>query len=149
MDGYIDNLYVTKELYTAIFSPVCAKYKITMTEMLVLLFLSKSAEYDTASNIVEKLKIAKSHISASVRDLEERGYLQGSYAGHNRRTIHLRLCEEALPIIQEGKQAQNQFLSVIGQGFTEEDLHTITGYIQRMNNNANDYLRKQPANKRR
>lgn len=140
MDSMIETLYVNKGLYSTLFFPVCAKYKLTMTEMLVLLFLSQNTQYDTASDIVEKLKITKSHVSASVRDLEERGYLRGSYAGRNHRTIHLRLCGGADEIVQAGKAVQQQFLSVIGRGFTDEELRTLGCYIRRINENAKDYL---------
>lgn len=119
-----------------------------MAEMLVLLFLSKNAGSDTASDIVNKLKITKSHVSASVRDLEERGYLQGSYEGRNHRTIHLQLCDTASEIIREGKKVQEKFLSVISRGFTREEIDTIAGYIQRMNDNANDYMRESFHSKR-
>ena len=148
MEDIIDNLYVNKEVYSALFIPVCTKYKMTMTEMLVLLFLSKSAKYDTASDIVEKLKITKSHVSASVRDLEERGYLQGNYIGRNHRTIHLQVCDNAMEIIREGERVQEEFLSVISRGFTEEEIKTFASYIRRMNDNANDYLREQLDSKR-
>ena len=39
MDGIIENLYVSRELYSVLFGPICSKYKLTMTQMLVLLFL--------------------------------------------------------------------------------------------------------------
>lgn len=148
MEGIIDNLYVNKELYSALFIPVCAKYKMTMTEMLVLLFLSKNAKYDTASDIVNKLKITKSHVSASVRDLEERGYLQGNYEGRNHRTIHLQLCDNASEVIREGKRVQEEFISVLTRGFTEEDIKVFTSYIRRINENANIYLNQQLITKR-
>lgn len=149
MDGIIDNLYVNRELYSALFDPVCAKYKITMTEILVLLFLSRNAKFDTASDIVDKLKIAKSHVSASVRDLEERGYLRGNYVGSNRRTIHLQLCDNAMEIIREGKKMQEKFLSIISRGFTEEEIRIFASYIRRINDNANDYLQEQFQSRRR
>lgn len=148
IEGIIDNLYVNRELFSALFFPVCAKYKMTKTEMLVLLFLSNDSEYDTASHIVNKLKITKSHVSASVRDLEERGYLHGSYEGHNHRTIHLQLCGNAAEIIREVKKAQNEYLSVISHGFTEEERKTLESYIKRMNDNANRYLKEQNNTKR-
>lgn len=148
MYGIIDNLYVNRELYSALFIPVCAKYKITMTEMLVLLFLSRNAKSDTASDIVDELKIAKSHVSTSVRNLEERGYLQGSYVGRNRRTIHLQLCDNAMEIIREGKKVQEKFLSIISRGFAEEEIRIFASYIRRINDNANDYLQEQLNSKR-
>ena len=140
MDGLIESLYVNKELYSALFEPVCAKYKLTKAEMLVLLYLGKNSCHDTASDIVDRLKITKSHVSASVRDLAERGFLQGTYVGRNHRTIHLQLCENAEEVIREGRQVQEKFLDVVSRGFSEEEKNQIKGYIQRMNHNANEYL---------
>lgn len=149
MDGYIENLYVNRELYSVLFEPVCSKYKLTLTEMLILIFLSKNTEYDTASDIVEQLKITKSHVSASVRDLSERGYLEGGYEGHNHRTIHLRLCDRSMSVIREGEHVQDKFLTVVSQGFTEEEKIRLKNYIQRMNHNANQYLKACDNIKRR
>lgn len=141
MDGYIENLYVNRELYSVLFEPVCSKYRLTLTEMLILLFLSKNTGCDTASDIVDQLKITKSHVSASVRDLSERGYLEGNYEGHNHRTIHLRLCDSSMSVIREGQEVQEKFLTVISQGFTEEERIRLKNYLQRMNENANKYLK--------
>jgi MarR family transcriptional regulator for hemolysin len=143
MEGIIDSLYVNRELHSELFIPICTKYKMTKTELLVLLFLSENSEYDTASHIVKELKIAKSHVSASVRDLEERGYLQGSYEGDNHRTIHLRLCSNAAEIISAASKAMDEYLSIIWRGFTEEEVKTLEKYIRRINDNANDYLIEQ------
>ncbi len=148
LESMIDSLYINRGLYYALFVPVCSKYKLTMTEMLVLLYLAKNQQCDTASGIVDRLKITKSHISASVRDLEERGYLQGSYMGHDRRTIHLRLCDEAAKIVREGNQVQQEFLSVVSRGFSEEEIKTFGGYLERINANVEDYLQNQLHSKR-
>ncbi len=140
MDVIIDNLYVSRELYSVLFDPICAKYQLTKTEMLVLLFLAKNQCYNTATDIVEKFKLTKSHVSASIRDLSERGYLRGSYEGNNHRTIHLQLCEAAGEIIRAGRQMQEEFLEIICKGFTEEEKKTLQSQIARINDNANGYL---------
>lgn len=142
MDGIIENLYVSRELYSVLFGPICSKYKLTMTQMLVLLFLSKDGRGDTASDIVERLKIAKSHVSASVHDLEERGFLRGSYEEHNHRTVHLHLCGNSDEIVREGRRVQEEFISVLSSGFTDEEKKSIISYIKRMNENANGFLRE-------
>lgn len=59
MDGIIENLYVSRELYSVLFGPICSKYKLTMTQMLVLLFLSKDGRGDTASLILWSGQICK------------------------------------------------------------------------------------------
>ena len=142
MDGILENMYVNRELQALLFGSVCAKYGLTRTEMLVLLFLGKDVCHDTATDIVQKLKITKSHVSASVRDLEERGYIRGFYEGKNRRTIHLQLCDKAEDIIKAGQTVQDEFLSVIFSGFSEEEKNILRGYMQRMTENANEFLTK-------
>lgn len=143
MDSIIENLYVSRELQTLLFGSVCAKYGLTRTEMLMLLFLGKNVRCDTATDIVQKLKITKSHVSASVRDLEERGLVKGCYEGNNHRTIHLQLCDDAEDIIKAGETVQDKFLSVICQGFSDEEKDVLRGYLQRMTENANEFLKKQ------
>lgn len=148
MDGIIDNLYVNRELYSAMFVPICAKYNLTMTEMVVLLFLAKNAGFDTASDIVKNLKIAKSHVSVSLRDLEERGYVEGCYKGKNHRTIHLKLCENSFKIIEDGKNVQKEFIDVLLKGFSVDEKSSLKSYIKRINDNANNYLHEQLTLKR-
>lgn len=149
MDGVIDYLYVNKGLYSALFEPICEKYSLTMTEIHVLLFLANKRGCNTASDIVEKLKIAKSHISASVRDLSERGYLLGQFEGNNHRTIHLQLCDSADEVVREGVRVQQEYISVISRGFNEEEKSIFRKYISRINDNANEYLCNLKENSKR
>ena len=98
-----------------------------MTEMVILLYLDKHGPGGTAADIVERLKITKSHISTSVRDLTQRGYLRGSHAGNDHRAIHLRLCGEAGQVAREGRRVQEEFLRVLLDGFdgAERELKAI------------------------
>lgn len=140
MNTILENLYITKELHSSIFSPVCSKYNLTLAEILVLLFLANNREYDSAKDIVKRLKIKKSHVSLSIRELEERGYLKGGYEGSNRRTIHLHLCDKSDGIIEDARDAQKKFLSILERGFSEEEVRHFNNYIRRVNENINDYL---------
>lgn len=141
MKSIFENLYANKDLQASLFSSVCSKYHLTLTELLVLLFL-KNDSRNTATDLAGKLKIAKSHISASIRDLEERGYLTSRYEGNNHRSIHLSLCDNAKDIIQSGEEIQAKFISIICKGFSETEKQRLKGYIQRMTANANEYLEK-------
>ena len=143
MDGIINNIYVNRELYSALFEPICAKYNLTMTEILVLLFLAKNTGFDTARDIVNNLKIAKSHVSVSLRDLEERGYVEGCYKGENHRTIHLKLCNNSMKIIEDGENVQKEFIDVLLNGFSVDEKSSFKSYIKRINDNANSYLHEQ------
>lgn len=142
MNHIFENMYANRELHSVLFGAVCEKYDLTLSEMLVLIFLDKNRNSDTATEMVDKLKLAKSHVSASVRDLEARGYIKGSYGEKDRRTIHLRLCDKSTEIIRAGEHIQEEFLSVLCHGFSEQELGTLKNYMQRMTGNVNEYLCK-------
>ncbi|MGM9650569.1 MAG: MarR family winged helix-turn-helix transcriptional regulator [Faecousia sp.] len=145
MNGILKSIYVGRELHTLLFAPVCRKYGVTLTEILILLYLSSGDGRDTATDIVEGLKLAKSHVSVSVRNLEARGYLTGSYAENNHRTIHLRVCPAAEALLAESSRVQSRLLAVTQQGFTEEERAMLDDYIRRMTENMNLYLQTSEA----
>lgn len=140
MDKAFEVMCVNRELHSVLFAPICSKYNLTHTEMVVLLFLKEHAGGDTAADIVDCLKYAKSHISTSVRDLMERGLLKGSYEGRNHRSIHLQLCESAERIVAEAQKVQKQFLAIVYTDFSREEKKTLEKLLIRMVENANVYL---------
>ena len=143
MEHFFENVYVNKGLLATVFDPVCEKYHITLTEMMILLYLKNHHNITTAKDIVHKLKIAKSHISTSIHNLEIRGFIKGAYDEHNRRIIHLRLCECANVVIEEGERCRDIYTSIILQDFTEDEISLLKSYIQRIISNANSHLEKQ------
>lgn len=149
MNILMENLYASRELYSVLFSPICLKYQLTSTELLVLLFLANNTQFDTAKDIVNKLKITKSHVSLSVHALEERDYLKCSHQGHNLRTIHLQLCNNAKEIVADARLMQNRFQEILSQGFADEEFAAFTGYLQRMTDNINTYLKDTSTGKER
>lgn len=142
MDTLFRSLYINRELHTILFEPVCRKYGLTLTEIHVLLFLSEHEENNTAKDIVGHLKIAKSYVSSAVRILEERGYIEGCHEGNDRRSVHLHLRENAKEIIQESLKIQKNFLNVLVQGFTEEELENMRKNIRRMIDNTEQFLKE-------
>ena len=61
-----------EKLYSALFSPLLERCGLTQLEADILMFLANNPEYDTARDIVEKRRLAKSHVSVGVDALAER-----------------------------------------------------------------------------
>lgn len=139
MNTILKNLYVSRELNSLLFNPICSKYDLTLAEIIVLIFLEDNCECDTAKDIVENLKIAKSHVSASVKNLERRGYLKGFYEENNHRTIHLRLCQSSFDVLDDAHSIQKQFITLLKQEFSEEELNNFKLYLQRVAKNISAY----------
>ena len=89
----LEQQNAVKTLYSEFVSPVCAKYGLTRIELDILLFLANNTRYDTATDIVEVRFLAKSQVSAAIKNLEARGCLRREYQLENRKTAHLRLCD--------------------------------------------------------
>lgn len=140
MQSITENIYVNRDLQNELFNSVCSKYGLTRMELLILLFLANNAG-NTATDIVERLRVAKSHVSASVRDLEEQGYIEPVFEGNDHRAVHLKLREKADQIIKEGERVQEKFVSIVCKGFSERERAMLKDFILRMNYNVIEYFK--------
>ncbi|MGN0802445.1 MAG: MarR family winged helix-turn-helix transcriptional regulator [Candidatus Faecivicinus sp.] len=116
-----------KRAYDQAMEPVCARHEITRMELDVLLFLANNPGHDTAAELVSLRGLTKSHVSAAVASLTERGLLTGSHRGGNRKTIHLAPLPAAQAIIADGCAAQQRLHAALLQGFTPAERALLQG----------------------
>ena len=138
-----ESFSLGQELYDRVTGPVCRQYGLTRTEFHILMFLANNPQFDTATDIVEKRHISKSHVSVSVRSLQERGFLTGTYRDGNRRTVYLKLNESAGPAVADGRAAQRAFGAVLLRGFSPEEGKQMYTFALRIRDNAADYLEEE------
>ena len=136
LTGFWDSLSILKRLYSQMLEPVCAQYGVTRMELDILLFLANNPSYDTATDIVNRRQLTKSHVSVSIKNLEQLGFLERTYAPENRKTAHLKLLPASAPVIARGKEVQNQFFSITFQGFTKRQIQTAASGFRRIADNA-------------
>ena len=108
MFSIIDNIYASKGLYQELLGPVCKKYNLTDSEVVILLFL-KGNDGDTATDIVLRQRLKKSVVSVSLKDLLDRGLISSTYLDGNRKSAHLKVTEKAEEIILEAKKVQDDY----------------------------------------
>ena len=140
MESLFRHYAANESLYTATVSPVCEKYGLTYMEFTVLMFLANNPQFDTASDIVRYRHLTKSHVSMSVRSLQDKGLLKGEYHEPNRRTIHLTVLEAASPIESDGRAAQQHYGSILFTGFSETEYELLVAYMKRIDNNITESL---------
>ncbi len=132
--GQLDTIQLAKKRYSQLLEPLCSAHDLTKTELDVLLFLANNPGLDRAADIVRIRQITKSHVSLSVSNLEQRGFVCRVFDPEDRRTAHLQLTEAALPIIREGNRIQQEFFGSIFEGLSQEELafwHTILDKVCR------------------
>lgn len=131
-----------KTLYAKCVENVCSRHQITRMELDILLFLANNPCYDTATDIVEIRYLSKSQVSASIKLLEERGYLRKEYAAGNRKTAHLKICEDASDLIADGRRAQEKFVAINLQGLDQKEIEGMKRCLDRILKNINAYLKE-------
>lgn len=137
---YWENLPLFKRLYHKMLEPVCEQYSLTQMELSILLFLDDHPSCDTARDIVEIRHLTKSHVSASVKQLEAHGYLRREFLKGNRKTVHLRLTTQAAAAVESGRRAQENFFAVLRRGFTPAECAAMKRAFEKMAKNAGSAL---------
>ncbi len=138
----LDLVACSMKLYEKYTEPICRSFGLTAAELNILLFLANNPEYDSAGSIVEKRHLAKSHVSVSVRGLEERGLVRREYRMGDRRTAHLVLLPSSDEIVASGQRAQEAFMDTLTEGLTDEEIGRMKKYLDKMGDNAVRGLRE-------
>ena len=120
--NYFDAMASAQKSYGKLLEPICQEWKLTRTELNLMLFLYNNPEFDRAADIVSHRGIAKSHVSLSVASLEEKGLLRRRYSELDRRTAHLELLEQGQRIAAQAREKQIQYFSALYRGVSPEEL---------------------------
>ena len=140
--NFFDSRNYCKELYELIVKPLCEKHNITQMEYTILMYLNFHPQDNTATKLIKKQFLTKSHVSISIKSLQDKQLIVGEHRGNNLRTIYLRLCDSALPIIEEGKEKCKEFSDILLSGMSDEDKNQFTILLKHIINNVVDYLNR-------
>ena len=130
-----EHIFSGKNLYERTVMPVCREWGLTYMEFTVLMFLNNNPQYDSAAQIAKVRRLTKSHVSVSLKGLQERGFVQGFYYPGNQKTLHLCLTEAAKPVVEAGLAAQKQFGEKLIRGFTPEEVEQFQNLVNKLNDN--------------
>ena len=127
--------------YEMLTRKVCEKYQLTQMEYDILIFLHNNPQHNTAAEIVKIRKSTKSHVSSSLKNLENRGLVERIQSADNKKHIEIVLLEKAVPIIEDGIKVQKEFAKTLLQGLTDEEKRICIEVFNKVCENANEYLK--------
>lgn len=120
--------------------PVERRYGLQKIDMHILFFLAKSADHNTAKDIVQLNMFTKGHISQSLTRLQKKGYIQIMQDKEDRRYTHNYLSGDADEIIQELKKAYRNIQDIILNGVTEEEQAVLASVAKKVGQNIKNAL---------
>lgn len=115
---------------------ICDKYQLTQMEYDILMFLHNNPDYITATDIVSVRKLTKSHVSLTLKMLENKGYIRRFYEGNNSKIARIEVLKLAESILQDGDKVQMDFFDTIFLGFSEEERHQYKTLLNRIYENV-------------
>ncbi len=133
--NYFDTMLRAQKGYNRVLEPICKEWELTRNELDVILFLANNPDKDRAVDIVNGRGLSKSHVSMSVSNLENRGFLSRQEDPADRRTIHLALTEQAKPIIEAGRKAQRQFFGCIYKDVSQVEMNIWRQITEKVSRN--------------
>ena len=81
--------------YELLSGEVCDRYGLTQIEYDILMFLHNNPQHNTAAEIVKIRKSTKSHVSTSLKDLENNGLIRKIQSEDNKKHIEIVLPDKA------------------------------------------------------
>ena len=129
--------------YELLSGKVCDKYKLTQMEYDILMFLHNNPQNNTAAEIVKIRKSTKSHVSTSLKNLENKKLIERKQSEENKKHVEIFLLDKAELIVEEGINAQKQFAQNVLSGLTEEEKDMCIRVFNKICNNAEEHLRRE------
>lgn len=127
--------------YETLTRSVCDQYELTQMEYDILMFLYNNPQYKTAADIVKVRKSTKSHVSSSLKLLEDKGFVERKQSEDNKKHIEIILLDSAQEIIRAGLNVQEEFVQNMFQGLTEEEMVICRYVFSKICNNAENHLK--------
>ena len=127
--------------YELLSGKVCDKYELTQMEYDILMFLYNNPQNNTAAEIVKIRKSTKSHVSTSLKNLENKKLIERKQSEENKKHVEIFLLDKAELIVEEGINAQKQFAQNVLSGLTEEEKDMCIRVFNKICNNAEEHLR--------
>ena len=117
-------------------SGVCEKYQLRQLEYDILMFIYNNPAYNTAADIVRIRKSTKSHVSISLKVLEDRGFIERRVDKDNKKHVTIHLLQLANEVIEDGIWAQKECAQDMVEGLSEEEIKVFMNVFQKVYDNA-------------
>ena len=92
--------------------------------------------YNTAADIVRIRKSTKSHVSTSLKVLEDHGFIERRVDKDNKKHVTIHLLQLANEVIEDGIWAQKEFAQDMFEGLSEEEIKVFMNVFQKVYDNA-------------
>jgi DNA-binding MarR family transcriptional regulator len=135
---------IWKKIFENSFDELRKKYNLTMNEIVLLLYLEKNEEKDTAKDIVDESMIAKSHVSKSVESLVNKKIIARITDVNDQKINHLQIINTTL--VKELKEKEQNLVKNITDGINKNELKIFDDVSNKIKNNIKNIIEQYKTN---
>ena len=143
MDMNIEFARKMSLAYNKTCKSLCQQLNIPQTAFDILMFLANNPDYKSARDIVEVRKLKANLVSVNVDKLVRDGYLERNSVEGDRRKTELLCTKKALPVIEQGKKLQHDFMEKTLTGISSDQRALLTEILDSMEKNLNIILQSE------
>lgn len=129
-----------KKLINKKMEPVLAGWELKPIEVDILVFLNNHSYVDTSKEIMKVFHLSKAHISHSLDNLRENGYIRLAEDMKDHRIMHIIIEEKAKDIIDKVDRVYCSCKDVIQTGITRDEILALKSIIHKINDNIENEL---------
>lgn len=141
-ESFLEHVLLLKEAYDQTLDPVAQRLGLTRMELDLLLFLANNPAHNTAAEAVRLRQWTKSHVSAAVHALQDKGLLSAQHPEGNRKTLLLTPLPAAGELIRDGQKAQRTFFQDMRRDFTPSEEQALEAILKKIARNVRDAMKK-------
>ncbi len=97
--------------------------------------------------IARELCINKSTVARNLNYLEEKGYISRDPLPNDRRQFAVYPTEKMLAVLPEIKKASGEWMALLSEGISEQELAIFNAVLERMQERAREIIEKQEEEK--
>ena len=97
--------------------------------------------------IARELCINKSTVARNLNSLEEKGYITREFLPNDKRQLAVYPTEKMLAVLPEIKRASLDWMSLLSEGISPEELEIFNSVLERMQARAREIIEKQEESK--
>ncbi len=117
-------------------SEIISKYDLRFIELQILIYLKyHQSEGNTASDLIDYFKVSKAHVSKSIDNLQQKGYVTLLTDEKDKRVIRILLTEAAKEPLEESLQKFLKLKDSLIHGINKKDLATMHSVLNKMIDN--------------
>ncbi|MDD6573335.1 MAG: MarR family winged helix-turn-helix transcriptional regulator [Thermoflexaceae bacterium] len=124
-----------KKLLENIMTDAKKRTNLNRVEIEVLYFLHRYGEQNTLTDICQYLQMNKGHISSTMDNLCDKGYVVYKRDDRDRRYVHYEITQQADSIIRDMDNAWKKMSERILSGIGREDLQTFNRVAKQIEDN--------------